>query len=356
MKRCFFVVWLSMVMLLAAAGQANPGPSQQNAPAPQQSPAPQSPEAQAPPETQAPGAQPPDQAASNPSPEGQPPEGQSEALNYDKAIFRNPIPSDQLAFLKRFDGAPADEVIDDKQFRKLMRSTIPDCMFHYGHDMPLIDAIDIVLKGSRVPAQINGRYFVVSGPNGPYLQGRGFIWVDFEDGIVLGGFYFHPTNGEPTPAFNIFSKQVKEEYLALSQLPPAFAEVLSLWSADYRIPVLTTRYFITGSNRKILLEHDEDYCVPQGGATVPAETDCQQMNADAADLDMNAANYLEQTHHATSATAWMITGEEQKVWLGVRVSTCGDLLPCRIRLTRERVRVIIGRPRRPRGPVIHTRR
>jgi hypothetical protein len=72
------------------------------------------------------------------------------------------------------------------------------------------------------------------------------------------------------------------------------------------------------------------------------------MNADAADFDMDAANYLEQTHHATNATAWMITGEDQKVWLRVRVNTCGDLLPCRIRLTRERVRIISRRP-----PVVH---
>jgi hypothetical protein len=72
------------------------------------------------------------------------------------------------------------------------------------------------------------------------------------------------------------------------------------------------------------------------------------MNATAADLDMDAANYVEQTHHATNATAWMITGEDHRAWLRVRVSTCGDLLPCRIRVTRERVRVIIRRP-----PVVH---
>src|SRR5262249_55009069 len=101
------------------------------------------------------------------------------------------------------------------------------------------------------------------------------------------------------------------------------------------------RYFITGSNKKILLEHDEDYC--QAGSEGPQ---CQQMDADAADIDMDAANYLEQTHHVTNATAWMITGPEQKVWLQPRVRTCGDLLPCRIRLTRERVRVIIRRPPR----------
>jgi hypothetical protein len=35
------------------------------------------------------------------------------------------------------------------------------------------------------------------------------------------------------------------------------------------------------------------------------------MNADAADMDVTAAYYLEQTHHATNATAWMIEGDDQ---------------------------------------------
>jgi hypothetical protein len=225
-------------------------------------------------------------------------------------------------------------------------------MFHYGRDMPLLDALEMVLNGSPQPVRIrDGRYFLVSGRSGPYLAGRGFIWMDMQDGIALGGFYFHPTNGEPTPTVNVFSTQVKQEPLGMSQLPPAFAQDLSQWSEESRVPPVTTRYFITGSNRKILLEHDEDYCLPVAGETAPPENDCVQMNADSAELDMNAAYYLEQTNHATNATAWMITGEDQVVWLQVRARTCGfgpDLLRCRIRMTRERTRVIIRRP-----PIVH---
>ena len=143
--------------------------------------------------------------------------------------------------------------------------------------------------------------------------------------------------------------QVKEEFLALSELPPAFAADLGRWSSDYRVQPITTCYFITGSKKKILLEHDEDYCLAADGAA--PRSNCQQMNADAADIDLDAANYLEQTHHATNATAWMITGEDHRAWLRVRLSTCGDLLPCRIRVTRERVRIIIRRP-----PVVHQAR
>jgi hypothetical protein len=237
-----------------------------------------------------------------------------------------------------------------------MQRVIPDCVFHYGHDMPLLDAMGIVLTRSPEPVRIrDGRYFLLSGRSGPYLQGRGFLWIDVQEGVALGGFYFHPTNGEPTPTVNVFSRQVKEQYLALSQLPPAFAMALSDWSAEFSLPPVTTRYFITGSNRKILLEHDEDFCVPPDQANAAHDDGCQQMNSDAADIDVNAANYLEQTHHATNATAWMITGEDQRVWIGVRASTCGDFLPCRIRVTRERVRVIIGRPPLPHRPHIHRR-
>jgi uncharacterized protein YecT (DUF1311 family) len=240
------------------------------------------------------------------------------------------------------------DLVRDKQFRKLMNSIIPDCMFHYGWDMPLPGALDLVFKGSPLPVQIrDGRYVTVSGRSGPYLAGKGFIWIDLQDGIALGGFYFHPTNGEPTPSVNIFSRQVKEESLKLSQLPPAFVEDLRWWSQESRVSPVTTRYFITGSNKKILLEHDEDFCAPIDGATPPPDDVCQQMNADAADLDMNAAYYLDQTNHATNATAWMITGQDQILWIQVRDRTCSagpDPLRCRILMTRERTHTIL-RPR-----------
>jgi uncharacterized protein YecT (DUF1311 family) len=294
----------------------------------------------------------PQQAQQPQSPAAQPQEQQDEDVtpagaNYDQAIFQKPIPADQLSFLNRFAGGAANDLARDKRFRKLIRNVLPDCMFHYGHDMPLIDAIEIVLNGSSESVQLRDRrYLLVSGHSGPYLLGRGFVWFDLHDGIALGGFYFHPTNGEPTPAVNIFSRQVKEELLTLGQLPPAFAEDLSQWSAASRVPPVTTRYFINGENRKILLEHDEDYCNGAGN-----QSNCQQMNADAADIDMNAAYYLEQTNHATNATAWMITGEDQMAWIRVRDNTCGiglDPLRCRIRITRTRVHVILRR-----HPVVH---
>jgi uncharacterized protein YecT (DUF1311 family) len=267
------------------------------------------------------------------------------ASNYDPAIFQNSIPSEQLAFLNRFAGAKARDLIRDKQFRKVMQSMIPDCMFHYGWDMPPADAFDKVFAGSNLPVQIReGRYITVAGRSGPYLQGRGFLWIDMRDGIALSGFYFHPTNGEPTPTVTVFSRQVKEESLKLSQLPPAFAEELTRWSEESSVPAVTTRYFIGGTDRKILLEHDEDYCAPGDGRK--ARSDCEQMNADAADIDLDAAYYLEQTNHATNATAWMINGPDQVAWIEVRDNTCqaaADRLGCRIRITRERVHVIINR-------------
>jgi uncharacterized protein YecT (DUF1311 family) len=274
-------------------------------------------------------------------------ESQAPAPLYDKAIFHDPIPSDQLAFLNHFEGLPSKELVRDKQYRKLMHSVILDCVFHYGWDMPLAEALEKVLTGSPLPVQIHDkRYVMVSGRSGPYLRGRGFMWIDTQDGVALGGFYFHPTNGEPTPTVTIFSKQVKEESLKMSQLPAAFAVDLARWSADSGISPVTTRYFIGGVDRKILLEHDEDFCSPADGTTAPA--DCEQMNANAADIDLDAAYYLEQTDHATNATAWMINGPDQVAWIQVRDDTCRvgpDRLRCRIRVTRERTHVIINRNR-----------
>jgi uncharacterized protein YecT (DUF1311 family) len=74
------------------------------------------------------------------------------------------------------------------------------------------------------------------------------------------------------------------------------------------------------------------------------------MNADAADIDMNAAYYLEQTHHATNATAWMIVGDEQVAWIRIRDDACRvgpDPLGCHIRMTREHTHAIVNRQPMP---------
>jgi uncharacterized protein YecT (DUF1311 family) len=154
----------------------------------------------------------------------------------------------------------------------------------------------------------------------------------------------------------VFSRQLKEDTLRLSQLPPAFAEELSRWSAESSVPPLTTRYFIGGLDEKILLEHDEDYCAPTKGTPARSADQCEQMNADAADIDLNAAYYLEQTNHATNATAWMIVGPDQVAWIQVRDNTCRvgpDRLGCRIRITRERTHVIITRHPAPHSAQAH---
>lgn len=218
-------------------------------------------------------------------------------------------------------------------------------MFHYGWDTPLAEALELVLKNSPTPVVVHdGRDAIVSGQSGPYLGGSGLLWVDMQTGVALGGFFFRPTNGEPTPTVAVFSRQVKEETLKLSELPPTFVNDLNVWSTRSHVPLVTTRYFITGSNKRILLEHDEDYCMT-GNPAAGAPGGCLQMNADAADIDETAAYYLDQVHYATNATAWMI-GQDQIAWLEVRENTCRgvlDLLGCRIRVTREHTHVIVHR-------------
>jgi uncharacterized protein YecT (DUF1311 family) len=295
-------------------------------------------------------------AAQSPAPAPAPQSSEAEPAPppFDPSIFLKPVPADQLTFLNGFAGQSSSDVAQDKQFKKLLHATLPDCLFHYGHDISVSDALETVLAGPALPVQIrDGRYVMVSGSAGPNVWGRGFMWIDMQTGIALGGFYFHPTNGEPTPTLTIFSKQVKEKSLEMSQLPPAFAEDLNQWFGPAHISPVTIRYFITGNNEKILLAHDEDFCAPLPGAATPDEDTCEQMNADAADDDMTGAYYLEQTDHIPNATERTITGEEQVAWIQIRDTTCGafvDPLGCHIRMTREHTRVIVNRGGAPHGP------
>jgi len=264
---------------------------------------------------------------------------------YIKDIFQGPVPAERLTFLNRFSGAPVKDLAHDKQFHQLMHEIVPDCLFHYGMDMKLTDALDSILKESAAPVQLrDSRYLLVSSQNSPKVRGRAFLWFDLQDGIGLGGLYFNPTNGEPSPTLTVFSRQIRTQSLSLGQLPPAFAQDMQQWSHDVHAPALTTRYFITGSNEKILLEHDEFDCAPGDAPAARPGNVCEQMNLDAADVDMNAAYYLEQTGHATNATARMITGEEQRVWMGTRESSCRiapDPFRCRVSMTRVHIHGII---------------
>jgi uncharacterized protein YecT (DUF1311 family) len=273
------------------------------------------------------------QPAAAPAPTGQPP----------PAVFQNPIPAAQLAFLGSYNGQPTKTVKKDKQFRALMKLVVPGTEYHYGRDMPLADAADTVLDGSMLPVSILGRYAIVSGYNGPYLRGRGFMWFDMQQGYALGVFYFQPTNGEPTPTLTVFSRQVTDTSLGISQLPLSFAEQLNDWALVAQIPAVTPRYFIPANGKKYVLVHDEDFCDRQANARPPDPGVCQQLNAEAADDDMNAAYFMRETHNAADATAWML-GPDQEAWISFRDSSCGLGLACRIAITRQRTRVLLGPP------------
>lgn len=125
------------------------------------------------------------------------------------------------------------------------------------------------------------------------------------------------------------------------------------WQTVPHVGPVTERYFITGANKKILLEHDEDYCLSWDGTRLPPDSGCMQMAADAADNDLSAAYYVDATHHMTNATAWMMS-QDQVSFLDMRNGQCRvgpDPLGCRILMTRERVGVVIGRPHPAPHPV-----
>src|SRR5208337_4592914 len=143
-----------------------------------------------------------------------------------------------------------------------------------------------------------------------------------QTGVALGAFYFHPTNGEPSPTITVFSRQLTDRELSMSQLPEPFAEDLEQWVADARIPEVTPRYFIPENGKKYVLAHDEDYCWHPPGTLAPDPVACQQLNASAAD---------------------------QVAWVDFRDRSCGIGLACRIRVTRQRTRVLIGDPTAPHG-------
>ena len=258
------------------------------------------------------------------------------------AVFEKAIPSGQLAFLNAYAGRMEKDVRKDKQFHNVLKLVTPKTAYFYGHDMDIWETIDDVLDVDPLPVSIrDGRYAMVATSGGGLHGGRGFVWFDMQAGIGLGGIYFRPTNGEPTPTLAIYSRQLKDRALSMGQLPLEFAQDLSQWEMVSGMPQVTIRYFIPDNGKKYALLHDEDYCDHPANAPAPPQDECQQLNAEAADKDMDAAYFMQQTGNRSDATAYML-GADQVAWIGVRNQTCGGVLACQIRLTRRRTRVLIG--------------
>jgi hypothetical protein len=261
---------------------------------------------------------------------------------YDPSIFHKAIAPADLADLTQHAGEPSGTLWGDRAFRKLVNANTPDVMYHFGNDKPLQTCMDLALDGSQVPVQVrDNRYVLLGGASSMYgFSGRAFLWFDTQAGILLGGFYFNPTNGEPSPTLTVFSKQTKVPELSLGQLPPEFGRDLADWTVAAGIPVITTRYFIDEEKKRTLLQHDEDFCLAPDGTHAPAGDPCEQMNENAADIDLTAAEYLADVHYATNATARMAYGSDQG-WLQTVHSTCGVNVSCRIVIIRRRTRAIL---------------
>jgi len=267
------------------------------------------------------------------------------------ANFQKVIPADRLAFLKDYADQTPQGIMKDKRFRAVMKEAIPRTEYHYGSDKSLSDATEELLTSRALPITVrDGRYVTISTSGGSYLSGKTFLWFDIESGVALGTIYFHPTNGEPTPTLTVFSEQLTDTSLSMGQLPAEFVEDLGGWEQATAIPAISPRYFIPANGRKYVLVHDEDYCFHPEDE--PAPEGCEDMNADAADDDMNAAYFMQETHNAANATAWML-GPDQVAWLAVRDRTCAgpNGLACRVRITRQRTAVLTGHPVPPLRPV-----
>jgi hypothetical protein len=265
-------------------------------------------------------------------------------------VFDKPLAPDKVAFLSSFAGRSSAEVSKDKQFRKFVGMVTPSTLVHVGHDRYLDELFYQGLEAPGRPTQIrDGRYVMISSNGSPQYPVRGFMWVDLQQGDAIGAFYFGPTNGEPTPVLTIFSRQLKQKALGMSDLPEAFAADVNAWLDPAHASPIATRYFINASGLKYVLEHDEDFCSPMGGPPPPTYDVCQKMNADAADVDMTAANFMKATGHAANSTAYMLQ-PEQVAFIAVRDNSCRtgpDPLGCRITMTRDHTRTITGRPPRP---------
>jgi hypothetical protein len=275
----------------------------------------------------------------------QPPDSAQAAQPPPPAVFQKPIPSDQLAFLKDYDGKKLKELKKDKHFSGLEGAITPSTRYFYHVDRSLWEARDRALGNHPMPITVRDGRYVMVGSAGTDDQhyAHGFLWFDIQTGIGLGGIYFHPTNGEPTPTLTIYSKQLTDTDLSMAQLPPEFYQDFVQWAAKAGVAEISPRYFIPANKKKYALLHDEDYCAHP--ANTPLLGGCQELSVAAAEADLIAAYFMHFAHNASDATSFELDFD-QLDWLAVRERTCAgpNGAACRIQITRQRTAVLTGHP------------
>ena len=216
---------------------------------------------------------------------------------------------DMLQPLQRFDGTTAEEAMRHASLRSMMDAVSPNAPFHYGVDAPLPQMMVKLFGNSQVPVRVrDGRYVVIAqtglapsmNPNIINLNnsGRSMLWVDVQTGIGVGVFFFHPTNGEPTPSLTLFSKQVRNGSVKALELPAEFLRELKEWETAAGVPAVSARYFINSDGVRTVLAHDEDCCA----GVADSQDACKRLNQDVADMDASARIYMERVHNAPNAT------------------------------------------------------
>jgi hypothetical protein len=227
------------------------------------------------------------------------------------SVFHGLIADEDREMLQQYVHAPVSEVVRSARFHAFVDSVVPYTPFHYGVDMPLTRVLEKLLSRSEENVDLrSNRYLMLSNMSGRGMS-RAFLWVDLVDGPVLGGIYFHPSNGEPTPTLTLFSRQVTDPNIHPSQLPTAFLQDLNQWISKSGVQAISTRYFVNAANQKSVLWHEENYCSSSMSETPTVDEACSQANEEAKNIDSNASNFLNQTRNASNATERMIAANSQ---------------------------------------------
>lgn len=220
-------------------------------------------------------------------------------------LFHSVLSQNDCMILRLLAEASSKDAVKTPQFRTVLERVVPYTPFHFGVDVPLSQALESVLARSAEPARLReGRYALFANTNGS-AGVRGFLWVDLQKGEAVGGIFFHPANGEPTPTLTLFSSQVLNDSMNVRALPAALLTDLRTWSEAADVPTVSTRYFVNATGKKTVLVHRENFCAePHASST--AEDACESLNAKAAGTDAAAAAFLAQTHNASNATIRML--------------------------------------------------
>jgi hypothetical protein len=176
-------------------------------------------------------------------------------------------------------GASFGSVLNDPRFNTLLSNTVPRINIYLGMSRskaappPLIEAVHEVLGGLDQSLTVrDGRYVMLSSCRLHSCDEKGFVWIDTEQHVVIGGVVHFFFGAETSRSLLLWSGQQQPK-----DLPKPFLRDFEEWNSRWKDPAGEAKQEVTPSEPPQKSDYAKLRLVRPGGHIIDLMPDLQPL-------------------------------------------------------------------------------